>query len=414
MTSPLQALTPEEQLEQLRRGAAEIISEEELLEKLRRSRREGRPLRVKLGLDPTAPDIHLGHTVVLRKLRQFQDLGHQVVLIIGDFTGRIGDPTGKSVTRPQLTEEEVRANAATYARQLGKILDPARTEIVFNNDWLGRLTFAEVIHLAARYTVARMLERDDFAQRYREGRPIAIHEFLYPLAQAYDSVAVRADVELGGTDQKFNLLVGREIQREYGQEAQVALLMPLLEGTDGRDKMSKSLGNYIGIDEPPAEMFGKTMSIPDELIVKYMTLVTDLDLEEIRGLERGMAAGEVNPRDAKLRLAHALVRMYHGQEAADAAREEFLRVFSRGELPSELPELAVAAGEMDAVRLLRETGMAASNSEARRLIGQGAVRLDGLRVTDPNAPLRIADGAVLQVGKRRFARLRVHPGGGAS
>ncbi|MFS8639358.1 MAG: tyrosine--tRNA ligase [Symbiobacteriaceae bacterium] len=414
MTSPLQALTPEEQLEHLRRGAAEIISEDELLDKLRRSRREGRPLRVKLGLDPTAPDIHLGHTVVLRKLRQFQDLGHQVVLIIGDFTGRIGDPTGKSVTRPQLTEAEVRANAATYARQLGKILDPARTEIVFNNDWLGRLTFAEVIQLAARYTVARMLERDDFAQRYREGRPIAIHEFLYPLAQAYDSVAVRADVELGGTDQKFNLLVGREIQREYGQEPQVALLMPLLEGTDGRDKMSKSLGNYIGIDEPPAEMFGKAMSIPDELIVKYMTLVTDLDLEEIRSLERGMAAGRVNPRDAKLRLAHALVRMYHGQEAADAAQDEFLRVFSRRELPSELPELAVAAGEMDAVRLLRETGMAASNSEARRLIGQGAVRLDGQRVTDPNAPLHIADGAVLQVGKRRFARLRVHPGGGAS
>ncbi|HEY8393328.1 MAG TPA: tyrosine--tRNA ligase [Thermaerobacter sp.] len=414
MTSPVAALAPEEQLEQLRRGVAEIISEEELLEKLRRARREGRPLRVKLGLDPTAPDIHIGHTVVLRKLRQFQDLGHQVVLIIGDFTGRIGDPTGKSVTRPQLTEEEVRANAATYARQLGKILDPARTEIVFNNEWLGRLTFVDVIQLAARYTVARMLERDDFAQRYREGRPIAIHEFLYPLAQAYDSVAVRADVELGGTDQKFNLLVGREIQREYGQEPQVALLMPLLEGTDGREKMSKSLGNYIGIDEPPAEMFGKTMSIPDELIVKYMTLVTDLDLDEIRRLERGMAAGEVNPRDAKLRLAHALVRMYHGQEAADAAREEFLRVFSRGELPSELPEVTVAPGEIDAVRLLRDTGMAASNSEARRLITQGAVRLDGERVSDPHARLRIADGAVLQVGKRRFARLRVHLGGRAS
>ena len=404
-------LSPEEQLEVLRRGAAEIISEEELLAKLRRAQATGRPLRVKLGLDPTAPDIHLGHTVVLRKLRQFQDLGHQVVLIIGDFTGRIGDPTGKSVTRPQLTEEEVRANARTYAEQFSRILDPARTEITFNNDWLGRLTFADVIHLAARYTVARMLERDDFAQRYREGRPIAIHEFLYPLAQAYDSVAVRADVELGGTDQKFNLLVGREIQREYGQEPQVALLMPLLEGTDGKDKMSKSLGNYIGIAEPPGEMFGKTMSIPDELIVKYMVLATDLDMDEIRRLERGMAAGEINPRDAKLRLAHALVRMYHGPAAADAAREEFLRVFSRGQLPREMPEVHLPAPRLDAVRLLRVAGMAASNSEARRLIEQGAVRLDGRRLANPQEELTPADGAVLQVGKRRFARLRTGAGG---
>ncbi|WPD19849.1 tyrosine--tRNA ligase [Thermaerobacter composti] len=404
------ALSPREQLEVLRRGAAEIVTEDELLRKLERSVRTGRPLRVKLGLDPTAPDLHLGHTVVLRKLRQFQDLGHQVVLIIGDFTGRIGDPTGKSVTRPQLTEEQVRENARTYAEQLGRILDMERTELTFNDRWLGAMTFADVVRLAAKYTVARMLERDDFAQRYREGRPIAIHEFLYPLAQAYDSVAVRADVELGGTDQKFNLLVGREIQREYGQEPQVALLMPLLEGTDGRDKMSKSLGNYIGIAEPPGEMFGKTMSIPDPLIVKYMVLATDLDMDEIRRLERGMAEGTVNPRDAKLRLAHALVRMYHGKAAADAAQEEFLRVFSRHELPAAMPEVTLPAPRLDAVRLLRVAGMAPSNSEARRLIEQGAVRLDGRRITDPHAALAPADGAVLQVGKRRFARLRL-PGG---
>ncbi|QIA26822.1 tyrosine--tRNA ligase [Thermaerobacter sp. PB12/4term] len=401
------ALPAREQLELLRRGAAEIVSEEELLQKLQRSVETGRPLRVKLGLDPTAPDLHIGHTVVLRKLRQFQDLGHQVVLIIGDFTGRIGDPTGKSVTRPQLTEEQVRANARTYAEQLGRILDMERTELTFNARWLGPMTFADVIRLAARYTVARMLERDDFAQRYREGRPIAIHEFLYPLAQAYDSVAVRADVELGGTDQKFNLLVGREIQREYGQEAQVALLMPLLEGTDGKDKMSKSLGNYIAIADPPGEMFGKTMSIPDELIVKYMVLATDLDMGEIRRLEQGMASGQVNPRDAKLRLAHALVRMYHGRAAADAAQEEFLRVFSRHELPAEMPEVVLPAPRLDAVRLLRAAGMAPSNSEARRLIEQGAVRLDGQRVASPQDELAPADGAVLQVGKRRFARLRL-------
>ena len=401
------SLSAQEQLEILRRGAAEIVSEAELLQKLQRSLETGRPLRVKLGLDPTAPDLHIGHTVVLRKLRQFQDLGHQVVLIIGDFTGRIGDPTGKSVTRPQLSDEEVRANARTYAEQLGRILDLERTELTFNARWLGAMTFADVIRLAARYTVARMLERDDFAQRYREGRPIAIHEFLYPLAQAYDSVAVRADVELGGTDQKFNLLVGREIQREYGQEPQVALLMPLLEGTDGKDKMSKSLGNYIGIAEPPGEMFGKTMSIPDELIVKYMVLATDLDMAEIRRLEQGMAEGRVNPRDAKLRLAHALVRMYHGQAAADAAQEEFLRVFSRHELPADMPEVVLPAPRLDAVQLLRVAGMAPSNSEARRLIEQGAVRLDGQRVTSPQEELAPADGAVLQVGKRRLARLRL-------
>lgn len=401
-----------EQLEILRRGTAEVISEEELRGKLARAAEEGRPLRVKLGLDPSAPDIHLGHTVVLRKLRQFQDLGHQVVCLIGDFTGRIGDPSGRSETRRQLTEEEVRANAETYARQVFKILDPERTVIDFNSRWLAPMTFADVVRLASCTTVARMLERDDFAARYRERRHIYVHEFFYPLMQGYDSVALRADVELGGTDQKFNLMMARDVQRSYGQEPEVAILTPILEGTDGVQKMSKSLGNYIGIDEPPGEMYGKTMSIPDHLIVRYMELLTDIPLAEVRRWEAGMRAGRENPRDAKMRLARELVTLYHGAEAARRAEEEFVRRFSRRELPQDVPEVVVAAGagEGESVwlpQLLKLAGLVPSTSEGRRKVEEGAVRVDGERVQDPAASLALRDGMILQVGRRRAARVRV-------
>ncbi|MBE3581214.1 MAG: tyrosine--tRNA ligase [Thermoanaerobacteraceae bacterium] len=402
------SLEPEvsRQLAVLRRGAAEIVPEEELAHKIRRSLASGRPLRVKLGLDPTAPDIHLGHTVVLHKLRQFQELGHHVIIIIGDFTGRIGDPTGKSETRRQLSEEEVLANAETYKEQIFKILDPAKTEIAFNSTWLKKLTFAEVIELAAKITVARMLERDDFAKRYREGRPISVHEFFYPLMQGYDSVALQADVELGGTDQKFNLLMGRHLQREYGQEPQVALMMPILVGLDGVQKMSKSLGNYIGINEPPAEMYGKVMSLPDELMLTYFELVTPLSLEEVEAVRRGLAVGELHPRDAKMYLAREIVKFYHGQEAAYEAEVEFRRVFQEKDMPSDMPEMVVAEDSVWLPRLLVRAGLASSTSEARRLIVQGAVKVGGSRVTDPEAEIAITPGMVLQAGKRKFVRLR--------
>lgn len=393
------------QLAIIRRGAQEIIPEEELEKKVRNSLRTGRPLRVKLGLDPTAPDIHLGHTVVLHKLRQFQDLGHHVIIIIGDFTGRIGDPTGRSETRRQLSEEEVLANAETYKSQIFKILDPARTEVVFNSSWLGKLTFSEVIELAAKVTVARMLEREDFARRFQEGRPIGIHEFFYPLMQGYDSVALRADIELGGTDQKFNLLMGRTLQREYGQEPQVALMMPILPGLDGVQKMSKSLGNYIGINEPPQEMYGKTMSIPDELMLMYFELVTPISLEELSELRRRLSAGELHPRDAKMYLAREIVKLYHGEEAAWKAEAEFRKVFQERELPDDIPEVEVSEGRAWVPRLLVRCGLAPSTSEARRLILQGAVKVDGIRISDPEAELDIIPGTVIQVGKRKFARL---------
>ncbi len=399
-------LSPEEQLEILKRGTAEIVSEEELLAKLRKSVKTGKPLRVKLGVDPTAPDIHLGHTVVLRKLKQFQDLGHEVVLLIGDFTGRIGDPTDRSETRKQLSEEEVKRNAATYIEQIGKVLDREKLIVDFNSRWLAPMTFADVVELASKYTVARMLERDDFARRYREGCPLHVHEFFYPLMQGYDSVALEADVELGGTDQKFNLIMARHIQREYGMEPEVAMLTPLIEGTDGVQKMSKSAGNYIGIDEPPEEMFGKTMSIPDELIVRYMTLLTDIPMEEIGSWESGMASGRVNPRDAKLYLAEELVRMYHGAEEARRAREGFIKVFSRGQLPEDMPEVHLDGGTIGLVDLLLKAGFASSKSEARRFIRGGAVRLNGEKVMHQDARVTVEDGAVVQVGKRKFARLR--------
>ncbi|HBT48208.1 MAG TPA: tyrosine--tRNA ligase [Peptococcaceae bacterium] len=402
------SLEPEvsRQLAVLRRGAAEIVPEEELAHKIRRSLALGRPLRVKLGLDPTAPDIHLGHTVVLHKLRQFQQLGHRVIIIIGDFTGRIGDPTGKSETRRQLSEEEVLANAETYKEQIFKILDPAKTEIAFNSTWLKKLTFAEVIELAAKITVARMLERDDFAKRYREGRPISVHEFFYPLMQGYDSVVLQADVELGGTDQKFNLLMGRHLQREYGQEPQVALMMPILVGLDGVQKMSKSLGNYIGINEPPGEMYGKIMSLPDELMLPYFELVTPLSLEEVEAVRRGLASGEVHPRDAKMYLAREIVKFYHGREAAYEAEAEFRRVFQERDIPSDMPEVLVTEESVWLPRLLVRAGLASSTSEARRLIVQGAVKVGGTRITDPEAEVAISPGMILQAGKRKFVRLR--------
>lgn len=402
----------EKQLDTIRRGAAEIIQEMDLQDKLARTSREKRPLRVKLGLDPTAPDIHLGHTVVLQKLRQFQELGHQVILIIGDFTGRIGDPTGRSETRRALSEEEIIVNARTYQEQVFKILDPGRTQITYNSRWLAPLTFADVIHLASKYTVARMLERDDFAMRFKSGQPIGIHEFFYPLMQAYDSVALQADVELGGTDQKFNLLMGRMLQREYGQEPQVAVLMPILEGLDGVHKMSKSLGNYVGISEPPAEMYGKLMSLPDSLLLRYFELVTTLELQEVEKIKDGLARGQLHPRDAKMRLARQVVAQYHGWQEAGRAEEHFIRIFQEGALPDEIPPVsldpaAVAGGVIWAPRLLVLAGLASSTSEARRLIEQGGVKLDGRKITEAQAEVNVASGMVLQVGKRKFAQLRI-------
>ncbi len=394
------------QLERLMEGAADLVTPEDLLQKLERSLREGRPMRAKLGMDPSAPDVHLGHTVVLRKLRALQDLGHEVDLVVGDFTGRIGDPSGLSETRPQLTEEEVRKNAATYARQVFKVLDAGRTRLLYNADWLGRLTFAEVVDLASRHTVARMLERDDFRERYQAGRPLGVHEFLYPLAQAYDSVHLRTDVELGGTDQTFNLLCGRDIMRTYGLEPQVCLMMPLLEGTDGVRKMSKSIGNYIAVEDSPDEMYGKTMSIPDSLLLKYLELLTDVPRPEIERLRRGMEEGSLNPRDAKMRLARELVTTYHGPDAARRAEGAFVRVFQARELPEDIPVRDLARPAMEAAALLVALELAPSRSEARRLVQQGGVRIDGARVEDPAATVELGHERLVQVGKRRFVRVR--------
>lgn len=400
-----------QQLEIIKRGVAEIVPEKELLEKLERSVKTGKPLRVKLGADPSAPDIHLGHSVVLRKLRDFQDLGHHVIFIIGDFTGRIGDPTGKSETRKALTIEEVKANAKTYKEQVGKILDMDKTEVVFNSKWLDRLTFEDVIKISSTYTVARMLERDDFAKRYAGEKPISLHEFLYPLAQGYDSVAIQADVELGGTDQKFNLLVGRDLQREFGLEPQIALMMPIIEGTDGVQKMSKSLGNYIGISEEPNEMYGKTMSIPDNLMVKYYELVTRIPMEEVEEIKNALNDGKLHPRDAKMRLAREIVTMFHGKEAALQAENHFKQVFQRGDLPDEIPEYFLPAAELDgdriwSVKLLTLAGLTPSNAEARRMLQQGAVKVNNEKFTKIDE-MAVTDGMVIQVGKRKFVRIRI-------
>ena len=395
------APTADQQLARIRRGAAEIVVEAELRGKLERSLRTGTPLKVKLGLDPTAPDLHLGHTVVLQKLRDFQDLGHQVIIIIGDFTGMIGDPTGRSETRRPLTWDEIRENAETYKAQLGKVLDMARTQVRFNSEWLGPLSFEQIIRETAHLTVARILQREDFASRYAAGRPISLHEFLYPLAQGYDSVALGADVELGGTDQTFNLLVGRDLQRAHGQEPQVALTVPLLEGLDGVQKMSKSLGNYVGINEPAGDIYGKLMSVSDAMMFRYMELVTRVPEEEIAALRL------LHPMEAKKRLARTVTAMYHGAAAAAEAEAQFSRVVQKKELPDniELIHLSTPSDGEPAWKIVVQAGLAASNSEARRQIQQGAVELDGARLTDPNQKVMVSGlSRLLQVGKRKFKR----------
>jgi len=401
-------MTIDEQLSFLRKGTVDVIREEDLRAKLERSARDGRPLNVKLGADPTAPDIHLGHTVVIRKLRAFQELGHTVTFLIGDFTSLIGDPSGRSATRPPLTREEIEANAETYKKQIFKLLDPERTVIDFNSRWMGALGSDGFVRLASHVTVKQILERDDFAKRIAEERPVALHELLYPLAQAYDSVALRTDVELGGTDQKFNLLMARNLQREYGQEPQAVLTMPLLEGTDGVQKMSKSLGNYVGIDEPPAEMFGKLMSISDDLMWRYYELLTDLRAEEIAAMRARASAGEANPRDLKVELAKRVIADFHSPAAARAAEEEFVRRFRNKEMPDEVEERAVAAQTWKLARLLVETELAPSAAEARRLIEQGGVRVDGGRRSSANDEVEVGGerAPLIQVGKRRFLRVR--------
>jgi tyrosyl-tRNA synthetase len=407
---------PEDLLEQhqdLMTGCVDVLPAEDLLQRLAQARREGRPLRAKLGVDPTAPDIHFGHTVVLRKLAQFQKYGHTAVLIIGDYTAKVGDPSGRSKTRPRLSDEDIAANAATYVEQAGKVLDMEKAELVRNSDWLGPLRMDEVLRLTATVTVARMLERDDFSKRYAANESISMLEFMYPLLQGYDSVAVRADVELGGTDQMFNLLMGRPIMEAYGQTPQSVMTVPLLQGTDGVQKMSKSYGNYIGVDEAPEEMFGKVMSIPDDLMPTYWTLLTGAGHREIEDIQKRLADGSYHPAQAKRDLAERLVSLYHPAEAAHAAREHFDRVFKSRELPEDLPEAhlpaeAVKDGSVWLPRLLTMLGLAASNGEARRLIEQGGVKLDDEVLKDPGAelaPERLA-GAVLQVGRRRFLKIR--------
>ena len=394
-------MEPEKQLEILKRNVVDLVSEEELLERLK----EERPLRVKLGVDPSRPDLHLGHAVVLRKLRQFQDLGHKVILIIGDFTARIGDPSGRSVTRPMLTKEEVLENARTYQEQAFKILDPEKTELRFNGEWLDKMTFADVIILASKYTVARMLERDDFEKRYKEGIPIAISEFLYPLAQAYDSVAIEADIEMGGTDQYFNLIVGRKIQEEFGQRPQIVMTMPIIEGIDGKLKMSKSYNNYVAFTDPPNEMYGKLMAIPDHLIIKYMRLLTDIPEKEIEKYEEGMREKSINPRDVKMKLAFEITKFFHGEDKAKEAQDRFIKVFREKEVPEDIPEYEFEEEEIPIVDLLLSVGAVTSRSEAKRLINQGGVYVNGERVKDFREILRLDKEIVLKVGKRRFYKI---------
>lgn len=404
MSSPSEPLSPEvlADLAIVKRGCDELLVESEFARKLARSHATGQPLRIKLGLDPTAPDIHLGHTVVLNKMRQLQDLGHTVIFLIGDFTSTIGDPSGRNTTRPPLTPEQVIANAKTYYDQAALVLDPARTEVRYNSEWCDKLGSRGMIQLASRYTVARMMERDDFTKRFKANQPISVHEFLYPLLQGYDSVQLKADVELGGTDQKFNLLVGRELQKEYGQEQQCILTMPLLVGLDGVEKMSKSKGNYIGISETPDSMFGKLMSISDTLMWRYFELLSFRSLEDIAGLQKQIDQGR-NPREVKVELAQEIVTRFHSAQAAAQARETFDARFRRGEMPEDMPEVTVA-GELALLRVLREAGLVASSSEAQRNVEQGGVRINGERVDDKG--LQLEPGSyVLQVGKRKFARV---------
>lgn len=395
-----------EQMDLIKRGANEIIPEDELVKKLERSSNEGKPLNIKLGCDPSRPDLHIGHSVVLRKLAQFQSLGHQAILIVGDFTGMIGDPSGRSVTRPALTLEETREHGETYFQQASKILDAEKTKIVYNSDWLSKMSFEDVIRLASKYTVARMLERDDFTKRYKSGEPISIHELLYPLAQAMDSVAINSDVELGGTDQKFNLLVGRDIQREHGQEPQVILTMPLLVGTDGVEKMSKSYDNYIGISESPKEIYGKTLSIPDDLIYIYYELASDATSKELKEIKQQLDDSKVNPRDIKRKLARTLVSIYHTEHAAKQAETEFDKIFIKKDIPDEIPEFKIDSknSEVNIIELIITINFAPSRAEAKRLVIQGGVSIDGKKISDFNSNLKLNDGMILKVGKRKFIK----------
>ncbi|MFW2438238.1 MAG: tyrosine--tRNA ligase [Arenicellales bacterium] len=398
-------VSADESLALIQRGVDEIIPEEGLVERLK----TGKPLRIKAGFDPTAPDLHLGHTVLINKLHQFQELGHEVLFLIGDFTGMIGDPTGKNSTRPPLTRDEVIENAVTYEQQIYKILDPEKTIVMFNSSWMGEMSAADMIQLAGKHTVARMLERDDFSKRYSGGLPIAIHEFLYPLVQGYDSVAMKADVELGGTDQKFNLLVGRELQRQYGQNPQVILTMPILEGLDGVQKMSKSLDNYIGISDRPGDMFGKLMSISDDLMWRYFELLSFQPMEVIDGWKKEVSEG-LNPRDVKFRLGQEIVARFHSQKDAEAAQQEFINRFRKGDMPDEIPEKTVQSrdGELPIANLLKDAGLTQSTSDALRMIRQGAVKIDGEKVSDTKLEIKAGSTHIYQVGKRRFARVTVN------
>ncbi len=405
-------MTVDEQFQAIKRGTIEIVPEDGLKAKLKRSQQTGKPLRIKLGIDPTAPDIHIGFAVVLRKMRQFQDLGHQVILIVGDFTASIGDPSGKSETRPMLTAEQIRANAETFASQFWLILDRSKTTVTFNSDWLGKMTFGDVVRETSRVTVARILERDDFQKRLAQERPVGLHELLYPIAQALDSVEVEADVEIGGSDQRFNILMGRDLQEANGMEPQVGLFMPILPGLDGVQKMSKSLGNYVGVTDEPNDMFGKIMSIPDDAMAQYYELCTDVPLDQIASMMQDVSSGKLHPMVAKKRLAREITGIYHTPEAGEAAQAEFERVFSARETPQDMPEVALQPADLEdgtirLVRLITLAGMAPSSSEARRLIQSGAVSIDGEKLTDVMGSLAPAGGQVLRVGKLKFAKLKI-------
>ncbi|MCC0631081.1 MULTISPECIES: tyrosine--tRNA ligase [unclassified Clostridioides] len=396
----------DEQIRIIMKGVDDLIDEKELREKLIKSEKEGKPMIVKLGLDPSAPDIHLGHTVVLRKMKQLQDLGHQIVIIIGDFTGKIGDPTGKSKARKALTTEQVLENAKTYEEQIFKVLDKEKTIVRFNSEWLAKLNFEDVIKLAATITVARMLEREDFKKRYEGQMPISVHEFFYPLMQAYDSIALEADIELGGTDQRFNLLMGRSLQREFGMESQIVIMMPLIEGLDGKEKMSKSLGNYIGIDEEAGIMYQKSMEIPDELIIKYYNLVTDVHPDEVNKIETQLKDGSVNPRDIKMNLAREIVTLYHGEEAAKEAEERFKSVFQKGQIPEDIQTIQVKQEEFDLIEVLVSNELVKSKSEVRRLASQGGVKVNGEKVEDLSTVAKESE-LVVQIGKKKFVKIEL-------
>ena len=399
--------TINEQMDLIRRGAVEIIPEDELVKKLERSLEEGKPLNIKLGCDPSRPDLHIGHSVVLRKLAQFQTLGHQAILIVGDFTGMIGDPSGRNATRPALTLEETKAHGESYFNQATKILDREKTKMVYNSEWLSKMNFEDVIKLASKYTVARMIERDDFEKRFKANKPISIHEFLYPLAQAMDSVAIKSDVELGGTDQKFNLLVGRDIQREYGVEPQCILTMPLIVGTDGVEKMSKSYDNYIGISDSPNEMYGRTLSIPDDIIYIYYELATDTSKKELTEIKQQLDDPNVNPRDIKRRLARTFIAMYHNEEEAIKAEKDFDKVFIKKEVPDDIPEIKLNDKELPILDLILKVKFAPSKGEAKRLVTQGGVSINGEKVSDINSIIQIENGMILKVGKRKFIKLKL-------